>query len=77
MPFLYNCGLDVAAGYRLSRELIGITYKTLTTSRISHIRVWIVDQDGAPVNLRQDELSVTLSLKLKKRVTSVSIAAKI
>lgn len=74
-PFLYNCGIDVPVGYRLARELTDISYKTLTTSQISHIRIWIVDQNGAPVNLRNDDLVVTLSLRLKKRVTEVSIAA--
>ena len=75
MPFLYNCTVDVPAGYRLTRELTDISYKRLTTSQISHIRVWIVDQDGAPVNLRKDQLTVTLSLKLVRRVPEVSIAA--
>ena len=74
MPFLYNCPIDVPVGYKLSRELTDITYKRLTTSQISHIRIWIVDQNGAPVNLRNDDLVVTLSLKLKKRIAEVSIA---
>ena len=72
-PFLYNCGIDVPVGYRLARELTDISYKNLTTSQISHIRVWIVDQNGAPVNLRNDDFVVTLSLKLKRRVAEVSI----
>ena len=70
---MYNCGLDVPAGYRLSRELTDLAYKKLTTSQISHIRVWIVDQNGAPVNLRDDELVVTLSLQLKNRIPQVSL----
>lgn len=74
-PFLYNCGIDVPVGYRLARELTDISYKRLTTSQISHIRVWIVDQNGAPVNLRNDDLVVTLSLRLKRRITEVSIAS--
>ena len=73
MPFLYNCGINVPAGYRLSRELTQISYKKLTTSQISHIRVWIVDQNGYPVNLRKDDFIVTLSLHLKKIVTPVTI----
>ena len=73
VPFLYNCGIDVPVGYRLARELTDISYKNLTTSQISNIRVWVVDQDGAPVNSRNDDLVVTLSLKLKQRVTRVSI----
>ena len=74
MPFLYNCTINVPAGYRLSRELFNIAYKSLTTSQISHIRIWIVDQNGAPVNLRNEDLTVTLTLKIIPRVTEVSIA---
>ena len=72
-PFLYNCSINVPVGYRLSRELTDISYKKLTTSQISHIRVWIVDQEGAPVNLRDDDLTVTLSLRLIRKVAKVSI----
>ena len=73
MPFLYNCGIDVPAGYRLSRELVDISYKKLTTSQISHIRIWIVDQNGLPVDLRGDDFIVTLSLQLKRLVTPVTL----
>lgn len=72
-PFLYNCGINVPVGYRLSRELTDIAYKKLNTSQLSRIRVWIVDQRGAPVNLRDDELTVTLSLQLKPHTTRVSV----
>ena len=72
-PFVYNCAINVAGGYRLFRELTDISYKSLTTSQISHIRVWIVDEDGGRVNLRNDDLTVTLSLRLKRRVAKVSI----
>ena len=72
-PFLFNCGINVPVGYRLFRELTDISYKNLTTSQLSHIRLWIVDQDGAPVNLRKDTLTVTLSLRLNRKVAKVSI----
>ena len=70
---IYNCGINVPVGYRLFRELSDISYKSLTTSQISHIRLWIVDQKGAPVNLRDDDLTVTLSLRLIRKVAKVSI----
>ena len=73
MPFLFNCNINVPAGYQLSRELNNVTYKKLTTSQISHIRVWIVDQNGYPVNLREDDFVVTLTLHLRRRVTPVSL----
>ena len=72
-PFLYNCGINVPVGYRLFRELTDISYKSLTTSHIPHIRLWIVDQKGTPVNLRDDDLTVTLSLRLSRKVAKVSI----
>ena len=72
-PFLYNCSVNVPVGYRLFRELSDISYKSLTTSQISHIRLWIVDQDGTPVNLRKDKFTVTLSLRLNRKVAKVSI----
>ena len=73
MPFLYSCGINVPVGYRLGRELSDIAYKSLNTSQIAHIRIWIVDEHGSPVNLRNDNLTVTLSLKLTPRVAAVSI----
>ena len=73
MPFIYNCGVNVPSGYRLTRELTDIAYKSLTTSQISHIRIWILDEQGAPVNLRDADLTVTLVLKFTRRITPVSI----
>ena len=73
MVYCYNCGINVPVGYRLYLELSDISYKSLTTSQISHIRLWIVDQHGAPVNLRNDELTVTLSLRFYRKVAKVSI----
>ena len=74
VPFIYNCGVNVPTGYKMARELTDLTYKSITTSRVSHIRVWIVDEHGAPVDLRNDKLAIALSLKLVKRVQDVSIS---
>ena len=76
VPFLYNCGINVPSGFRLSRELTKISYKRLTTSQLSHIRIWIVDQNGYPIDLREDVFIVTLSLRLKRLVTPVSVAQR-
>ena len=73
VPFIYNCGVNVPAGYKMVRELTDLSYKSITTSQINHIRVWIVDEHGAPVNLRNDRLTVTLSLRLAKTVQDVAI----
>ena len=73
MPFLYNCSVDVPAGYRLGRELTSIAYKSPNTSQISFICVWIVDEHGTPVNLREDDLTVTLSLRFNPRAAAVKL----
>ena len=73
MPFLYSCAVNVPVGFRLFRELTDISYKSLNTDQISHIRISIVDQDGHTVNLRKDNLTVTLSLKLSPLVKEVKL----
>ena len=73
MPFLYSCAVNVPVGFRLFRELTDISYKSLNTDQISHIRIWIVDQNGHTVNLRKDNLTVTLSLKLSPLVKEVKL----
>ena len=73
MPFLYNCGINVPSGYRLTRELTDISYKSLNTSQISHIRIWIVDEHGTLINLRNEDLTVTLSLRFKQLVMPVTV----
>ena len=67
VPFIYNCSVNVPPGFRLSRELINISYKRLNTTQISNIRVWIVDENGRSVDLRKDSLIITLSLKIDKK----------
>ena len=67
VPFIYNCPVNVPPGFRLSRELINISYKKLNTTQISNIRVWIVDENGGQVDLREDSLIVTLSLKIDEK----------
>ena len=73
MPFLYSCGINVPVGFRLCRELTDITYKGLNTDQISHIRIWVVNEEGESINLRSEDLNVTLSLKLTPRVTTVTL----
>ena len=66
VPFIFNCAINVPPGFRMTRELAKITYKKLNTRQICSIRVWILDEYGRAVNLRQDTLIVTLSLKFIK-----------
>ena len=45
----------------------------LNTDQISHIRIWVVNEQGERINLRSEDLNVTLSLKLTRRVTTVTL----
>ena len=65
-PFIFNCTINVPNGYKLSRELSQITYKTVNVDQISSVRVWITDQAGRPIDLRNEEVIVTLSLRITK-----------
>ena len=73
VPFIYNTTIDVPSGYRLMREISNIAYKRLTTSQISSIRVWLVDQDNELLNILNDDLLVTLSLRLIPLIPTVEL----
>ena len=62
-PFIYSASLDVPPSPHL------------TTNQISFIRVWLTDQLGRPIDLRNDELLVTLSLKLERLVARVEVTS--
>ena len=63
-PFLFNCTIDVPSGFRLTRELSSVVYKNVNTNQISSVCVWISDQSGRVVDLRNEVVLVTLSLRL-------------
>ena len=63
-PFLFNCTIDVPSGFRLTRELSSVVYKRVNTNQISSVCVWVSDQAGRVVNLRNEVVLITLSLRL-------------
>jgi hypothetical protein len=63
IPLLFNCVINVEAGYRLHRELDTISYKKVNTHTVQTIHVWAVDENRRKINLRKDLLVITLSLK--------------
>ena len=65
IPLIYNCVIDVPAGYRLAREIHNVSYKRLNTRQISNIHLWLTNESGAKINLRNDLLIVTLSLSIE------------
>ena len=64
IPLLYNCVVDVPAGYRMYRDVQTISYKKLNTPTIQVIHLWIEDEERRAVDLRDDLLVVTLSLNI-------------
>ena len=65
IPLIYNCVIDVPAGYRLAREIHNISYKRLNTRQISNIHLWLTNESGAKITLKNDLLIVTLSLSIE------------
>ena len=65
VPFIYNCPVNVPPEFRLSRNL--------NTTQISNIRLWIVDGEGRLVDLRDDSFIATLSLKIDKKMTAITV----
>lgn len=63
-PILYNVNVDTEPGYRFGREVNNLTYRKLTTNTITSLKVWVTNQKLIPVNLRDEELMITLSLKI-------------
>ena len=74
IPFIYSFPVNVPPGYRLQHHESTVAYKGLSTSQISTLRLWITDQSGSQIiDLRQDRLIVTLSLRIREKVKSVKI----
>lgn len=69
IPLLYSCVIDVPPGYRMFRDVQNVSYKKLNTSSIQIIHVWISDEQGRGVDLRDESLVITLSLNITPPVT--------
>ena len=63
MPILYNCVINVPTGFRLHREVENISYKKVNTSTVQTIHIWALDEERRYIDLRDDLLVVTLSLR--------------
>ena len=65
--FIFNCTINVGNGFRLTRELTNLTYKTVNTNQISSLRIWFTDEQGRLLNIRKEQALVTLSLRITKK----------
>ena len=66
VPCIYTTILNVSPGHRFRREIQQITYKRMTTGEFSILRFWITDSEGRLLNLRNERIAVTLSVRLRK-----------
>lgn len=60
---LYEFAPSVEPGYSINIEPRNIIYLPVNTSRIDHITLKLVDQDGDPVDFRGEQIVVRLELK--------------
>ena len=66
VPYIFTCTIDVPTGYRLRREVPFVRYKKVNTNQISSLKVWITDECGERVNLREEEVVVVILLRIRK-----------
>lgn len=64
-PTIYTAVLDVSPGHRWSREVSQITYKKLITNSFSYLKVWIEDDGHQLLNLRNEKVVITLSIRIR------------
>lgn len=67
VPYIFSCTIDVPTGYRLRREVPFVKYKRVNTNQISSLKVWITDECGQRVNLRQEEVVVVIIIRIQKQ----------
>ena len=64
-PTIYTAVLDVSPGHRWSREISQITYKKIITDSFSYLKVWIEDDGHNLINLRNEKVVITLSIRIR------------
>ena len=62
-PILYSFFPNVPVGYKVVEIANPSIYFPLSFTNIESIRVWLTDQDGDPINLRNEVLSMRLHIR--------------
>ena len=73
VPLLYSCVIDVPPGYRMFRDVQNVSYKKVNSPAIQIIHVWMSDENGRAVDIRDDSLVLTLSLNIVPSIASKNI----
>ena len=62
-PVIYNFFPNVSPGYKIVNRPKNLIYLPLSLSVISQMRVWLTDQNDNLIDLRGEELTITLHIK--------------
>ncbi len=62
-PTIYSFYPTVSPGLKITERPKNLIYYPITKYDIRTMRVWLTDQDGGPINLRGERLSITISLR--------------
>ena len=62
-PIIYNFFPNVSPGYRIVSRPKNLIYLPLSLNVISQMRVWLTDQYEELINLRGEEVTITLHIK--------------
>jgi hypothetical protein len=63
LPCLYTFMPQVPPGYKIHETPLVPVYMPITTSRIDEIRIWLTDQNGKMINLRDEEITIRLHVR--------------
>ena len=62
-PVIYNFFPNVSPGYKIVNRPKNLIYLPLSLNVISQMRVWLTDQNDNLIDLRGEELTITLHIK--------------
>ena len=62
-PTIYSFTPDVSPGYKIIEDPHNLLLLSITSDTIHNITVWLTDQNGTELNLREENLSMRLHLR--------------
>ena len=64
-PIIYNFFPNVAPGVKIVSKPLNPIYLPITVDVISHMTCWLTDQDGEPLDLRGEKLTITFHIRAR------------
>lgn len=62
---IHEFGINVSPGYKIQEIPSNLIYMKVNVNEISHLKVWIVDQEDRLINFRGEEITLRLHLRPK------------